>query len=73
MLDANKILKIVDRVRSAYAAKDRELAQLEQELKKSLVPGPMRKRQNLKQARIEHYEQVYTTGTFRKPANAKRK
>lgn len=71
-MDAKKILKKVVAVRSAIAARDQDLAEIQEELEKGLVPDPPRKRQNLKEARVAHYERAYATGKFTKPAHLKR-
>ena len=70
-MDQKKILQLVRRVRSAYTAMGRDLAEIEKELER--VPEPPRKRQNLKQQRIEHYERAYASGKFTKPDNLKKK
>jgi hypothetical protein len=71
-MDPKKILKKLVAVRSAIAAKDQDLAEIQAELEKDLVPDPPRKRQDLKTARVEHYDRVYATGKWSKPAHLKK-
>ena len=58
-MDNKKILKVVERVRSAYEAIGRDLEEIKRELDKGQVPPPPRKRKNLKEERIEEFERYY--------------
>lgn len=58
-MDSKKLLQLVRRVRSAYAAKDRDLELLERELEKDQVPDQPRKRKNLKEGRIDNFDRYY--------------
>lgn len=58
-MDSKKLLQLVRRVRSAYAAKDRDLELLERELEKDQVPDQPRKRKNLKEGRIDDFDRYY--------------
>lgn len=63
-MNSKKILQLVRRVRSAYAANDQDLAEIEAELEKDQVPDPPRQRRNLKIGRIEEIERRYASNRW---------